>query len=69
MTNWRRTRPDMSAGCPEQFNPEFIRWVWNYPSQTKTGVVRLLEDYRGTRLVITLDSRRAVREFLSKFES
>lgn len=69
ITNWRRTRPDMTPGCPEKFNLGFIRWVWDYPVQTKPGMVRLLEDYRRTRRVITLNSRRAVRDFLSSFES
>lgn len=35
-----RTRPDMADGCPERFDPAFLRFVWHHP---ETGRPRTLE--------------------------
>lgn len=39
ITTHGRVRPDMGAGCPERFDFEFIKYIWNFkpPVLTNTG--------------------------------
>lgn len=42
LRHYGRTRPDLPAGCPEQFSPEFWTYIW----QTRhTGRTRMLALY------------------------
>jgi len=31
LTTYGTVRSDMAPGCPEKFDWEFIKWVWNFP--------------------------------------
>ncbi len=61
-------RPDMAAGCREKFDPEFLLWVWNYPSRTRPKVLALLEKHTEGRKVVRLRSRAEVERFLNQLE-
>lgn len=28
--NYGKVRPDMAQGCPERFDPSFVKWIWDY---------------------------------------
>lgn len=58
-------RPDMSPGCPERLNWEFLRWVWTYPNLQRPKVLARLEALRAEKSVVVLRSRREVEEFLA----
>jgi adenylate kinase family enzyme len=59
-----RSRPDMTAGCPERLSLEFVRWIWEYPRMRRPGVLsRMSRSGAHTRHVI-LRSPREVREFV-----
>ena len=30
LTTYGKVRPDMGDGCPERFDWEFLKWVWNF---------------------------------------
>ena len=30
LTSWGQTRPDMAPGCPERFELDFLRFVWDW---------------------------------------
>lgn len=38
-----RVRPDLAAGCPEQIDREFLRWVWAWPRDVRPAVLRALD--------------------------
>jgi adenylate kinase family enzyme len=42
-TWWGRTRPDLAAGCPERWDPEFIRFVWTFARRDRIAVEQQLE--------------------------
>lgn len=63
--SYGKTRADMAEGCPEQFDWEFIKWVWNYPTRTKPKVEALLEGCAGEKTVIRLTSKRETENFLA----
>ena len=39
-----RTRPDMTAGCPERIDPEFAKWIENFNTNTRPVMLKTLED-------------------------
>lgn len=59
-----KTRPDMTPGCDERINWEFIQWIWGYPERERGKVLVRLKEAALTHRVITLRSRRAIRDFL-----
>lgn len=62
------TRPDMAEGCEERFDPEFLLWVWNYPSSGRKRVIQELDEL-ADKEIITLKSRAEVTDFLAGFSS
>ena len=62
---WKDRRPDMAEGCHEQFDWEFTKWVWNYPTRTKPKVESLLERFTGEKKIIRLKSKRDIEKFLA----
>lgn len=60
----RAPRPDMTEGCPERFDWEYYRFVFNYRRQHRPRTERLLAQVRHCT-IHRLRSRREVREFLA----
>ena len=60
---WRgRTRPDLTAGCPERMSWEFVRWVWTYPAERRPTVLarlRALQRAGETRVIVARSRREA----------
>lgn len=63
--HWHTSRPDGAEGCPEQFSPAFLLWVWNYPKRSRPKVIRRLEDNAGGKKIIRLRSRAEVEKFFA----
>lgn len=61
-----RSRPDMTAGCPERVTGEFLRWVWRYPVDRRPGVLRRIAEHAGRVRVVHLRSTREVERFLAR---
>lgn len=59
-----RSRPDMTAGCPERLSWEFVWWIWTYPSRRRPGVLERLAMLRDDQRVVHLTSSRTVESFL-----
>ncbi|MDX6695541.1 MAG: hypothetical protein QOF02_3144 [Blastocatellia bacterium] len=65
---WKRSRPDMAGDCPEKFNLEFTRWIWDYPARVRPEVLERLKAHSENKQVIRLRSRAEVENFLSRLE-
>jgi hypothetical protein len=50
-------------------NREFIRWIWEFPRETRPHIQELLERRAGDTRVVVLCSRRDVRRFLASLET
>ena len=59
------TRPDMAEGNREKLDPEFLRWIWNYPRKNRPGIVRALRSLPSTTRVVHLTSRRGMSHWLA----
>ena len=65
LTTYGQVRPDMGAGCPERFDLEFLKWVWNFNKNKRNKNYDLLNQVEGVRVII-LRNRRQLREFLKQ---
>ena len=64
LTTYGTVQPDMGAGCPERFDPEFLKWVWNFNRNKRQRYYRLLNNLDGKQVYI-LKNRREVNAFLA----
>ena len=67
LTTYGTVRPDMGEGCPERFDLDFLRWVWNFNKNKREQYYRLLNEAEGVETIV-LKNRRAVRKFLKQFQ-
>lgn len=65
--SYGKTRVDMGEGCPEQFSPDFIKWIWNYPARSKPKIEALLKRFQREKTIVRLKTNREVENFLSNF--
>lgn len=59
-----RTRPDMADGCPERFEAEFWRWIWDTRHSGRRGILALIERAGPNTDVVVLRSASQVRRWL-----
>ena len=65
LSTYGTVRPDMGAGCPERFDPEFLKWIWNFNRKHRENYYRLLNEAEDTETIV-LKNRRAVKRFLEQ---
>ncbi len=68
ITTYGTVRPDMGEGCPERFDWEFLRWVWNFNRDKREKYYRLLNETEGIQTIV-LKNRRMVQRFLQSLET
>ena len=59
-----RTRPDMARGCREQADWQFIKWVWNYPSQSRPAILKIINKHSIGKLIRILRTSSDVKHFI-----
>ncbi len=67
LTNYGKVRPDMGSGCPERFDWEFIKWVWNFNRDKRTKLYRQIQQAENTNVII-LKNRKEGKAFLQNLE-
>ena len=67
ITTYGTVRPDMGADCPERFDLEFLKWVWNFNQNKRESYYRLLNETEGVNTIV-LKNRRMVKRFLKELE-
>ncbi len=67
LTTYGTVRPDMGEGCPERFDLDFLKWVWNFNRNKREKNYRLLNEIEGVETIV-LKSRRMVKRFLRSIE-
>ena len=68
LTTYGTVRPDMAEGCPERFDLDFLKWVWNFNKSKREKYYRLLNETDGIEKIV-LKNRRAVKRFLQSLEA
>jgi adenylate kinase family enzyme len=67
LTTYGTVRPDMGEGCPERWDMDFLKWVWNYNKNKREKNYRLLNEATHAETIV-LKNRRSVRRFLKTLE-
>jgi adenylate kinase family enzyme len=62
-------RPDMAPGCPEKLDPEFVRFIWDYPKRSRERVLGKLEGFGAQHLFLHVTRPRQVQVLLDSLES
>lgn len=52
ITHLGKTRADMTLGCPEKMDVEFIKWIWTYPKEARQNVLDVLSSTPVDSLII-----------------
>ena len=63
ITTYGTVRPDMGDGCPERFDLNFLRWVWNYNRDKRQRNYHLLNEATHAEKIV-LKNHRMVKQFL-----
>lgn len=62
-----RSRPDMTEGCEEKIDLEFLKWIWDYRATRRPGILARLDELRADgKRVVVLRSPRETRRFLRR---
>lgn len=62
----RRGEAVQAPDCPERLDPEFLRWIWRYPADSRPHLDAALECHRARLRIVELRSRREAASFLDR---
>jgi adenylate kinase family enzyme len=62
--DYSRTRADLPDGCPEKFDLKFLRFIWNFPVNSRPRIVDGLRRFGAHLRVVHLTTDRDVAAFL-----
>lgn len=60
-----KTRPDLPEGCPERFNREFAKWIWNTRNTGRARMLNLFNTAPSNKQRYRLKNRRQVEKFIA----
>ncbi len=64
--NMGKQRPDLTEGCIETFDPEFLEWVWNFPEKYRPEILKILN--QTDKKVVILKTRKEAKEYLDSIQ-
>jgi len=64
VTNLGKTRPDMTPGCKERLNFDFVKWIWGFNAKNRERYYGLLNETSHAQTVV-LKNDKMVRRFLN----
>lgn len=60
-----KERPDITAGCNEKLDWQFVSWVLTFRRRNRKKLLGLIEKYKEGRMMVILKNRRQVESFLA----
>jgi adenylate kinase family enzyme len=45
LTTYGKVRADLAPGCPERFDLEFLRYIWDFNAKSRPQIVTMLTDH------------------------
>lgn len=61
-----RSRADLTKGCPERIDLQFLLWIWNYPERSRPRIVKALSHVDPSVEIVTLRSHAEARATLHR---
>lgn len=62
--NYGQVRPEMTEGCPERYDREFLRYVYEFPEKHRPRIVEKLKAFPPEKSLHILRTKREVARFL-----
>lgn len=62
--NYGKTRPDMGENCPEKFDMEFLKWIWNFNKTYRNKYYEILLNAKDKNVII-LHKRKECKDLLN----
>lgn len=63
LKHYGRVRPDLGEGCPERFDLDFLKWVWNYEKRSLPGLYKGIETFGQHAHLVHIRSDAESRRF------
>ena len=63
LRNYGKNRPDMPSGCPERFDREFVKFIWNFNKNNRVMNYTWIAKSKHAKAVV-LKNRKEVKHFL-----
>ena len=64
ITSYGKVRSDMGEGCPERFDWDFLRYVWNFNKNNRVRNYTYLGQAKHAKRIV-LKNRKEVKQFLN----
>ncbi|MEQ9144101.1 MAG: AAA family ATPase [Parvibaculaceae bacterium] len=64
-----RTRPDLAPGCPERYNLEFLKWVWDFERRSLPYVREAMATLGAHADHVTIATDREGERFLKRLRA
>jgi len=64
---YNTNRPDMTVGCNEKVDLEFLGWIWSFPKKKKPKIEEKLKIFEKEKTIIRLRSPKEVENFFLNF--
>ena len=61
--SYGKVRPDMAKGCPERFDWDFVKWIWNFNKQNRVRNYTWIAKTKHAKAIV-LKNRKEVIQFL-----
>lgn len=61
-------RPDLAKGCPERFNWEFMKYVWNFPRDHGRQLYPVINKFGANQKLITLRNQKELSAFIQNLK-
>lgn len=64
LSSYGKSRADMADGCPERFDLEFMKWIWNFNKNHRADFYNILKGERDKSVYI-FNYRKDCNKFLN----
>jgi adenylate kinase family enzyme len=63
-TSYGKVRPEMAEGCPERFDFEFFRYVWQYRARQRPVLLKYFQGLRPDQSLVSFKHRSEADRYL-----
>lgn len=64
-----KTRPDLTEGCNEKIDWQFLKWIWNYKRTRRPTILDQLKKHSDTKTTVVLRTRGDVSRFIEQIQN
>lgn len=65
---WGIVRPSAAMGCPEKLDFGFLKWIWNFPKNSRPIILKLIEEYKELKKICIIRSDTDQERILEKLK-